>query len=238
MRVHLFVPCYTDQCHPETAWDMVKVLEGLGHEIIFDEGLICCGQPGFNSGYWEEARPIARRVMQRLAEAEVVVIGSGSCGAMLKVFYPQLFSGREEEEQARSLAARTWEFSSFLVDKLGVTDVGARYEAKVTFHDGCHGLRELRVKDQPRQLLAAVQGLELLEMAEAESCCGFGGAFAVKNAPISTAMGEVKCASALETGAEVIVSNDTSCLMQIEGLLRRGDSEVKTLHLASVLAAR
>ncbi len=236
MRLHLFVPCYTDQCFPGTAWDMVTVLERLGHEVIFDERLVCCGQPGFNSGYWDEARPIARRVIDILAESEAVVIGSGSCGAMLKIFYPQLFQGSDEATSARALAEKTWEFSSFLVDKLGVTDVGARFEAKVTFHDGCHGLRELRVKEQPRRLLRAVAGLELVEMAEAEGCCGFGGTFAVKNASISTAMAEVKCASALETRADYLVSNDTSCLMQIDGLLKRRKDPLQTLHLANVLA--
>jgi len=238
MRVHLFVPCYTDQCFPQTAWDMVHVLERLGHEVVFDEGITCCGQPGFNSGYWDEARPIAARVIERLAEAEAVVIGSGSCGAMLKVFYPQLFQERAEESAARSLAERTWEFSQFLVDKLGVTDVGASFPAKVTFHDGCHGLRELRVQEQPRALLRAVRDLELIEMAEAESCCGFGGTFAIKNAPISIAMGDVKCASALETGADYVVSNDTSCLMQIDGLLKRQQKPLQSLHLATVLASR
>ncbi len=157
---------------------------------------------------------------------------------MLKVFYKELFHGRPEEAEANALAAKTWEFSEFLVRKLGVTDVGARLPGRATFHDGCHGLRELNLKSPPRQLLGAVQGLELVEMKEAETCCGFGGTFAVKFPAISTAMDEVKCNSILETGAEYLVSNDSSCLMQITGWLNRNGKPVKSLHLAEVLASR
>ena len=171
-------------------------------------------------------------------DSEAIVIGSGSCGAMLKVFYRDLFANTALAADAVSIGERTWEFSDFLVTKLGVSDVGASFPAKVTFHDGCHGLRELRVKQQPRQLLAHVRGLELLEMREAESCCGFGGTFSAKFPAISTAMGEVKCASAAETGADYIVSNDSSCLMQIQGLLDRNGKPIKTMHLAEVLACQ
>ncbi len=164
------------------------------------------------------------------------MIGSGSCGAMLKVFYRDLFANTALAADAVAVGERTWEFSEFLVTKLGVTDVGASFPAKVTFHDGCHGLRELKVKREPRQLLERVRGLELIEMADAETCCGFGGTFSAKFPAISTAMGEVKCASAVATGAEYIVSNDSSCLMQIQGLLDRQKKPVKTLHLAEVLA--
>lgn len=215
---------------------MVKVLERLGHTVVYDSDVVCCGQPPFNAGYWDEARTVACRSLDRLKEAEVMVVPSGSCSAMFKVFYPELFRGMPEEKEAHRLGSRTYEFSEFLVDKLGVTDVGAAFPRKVTFHDGCHGLRELRVKSQPRKLLEKVKGLELLEMKEAESCCGFGGTFAVKFPSISTAMGDVKCASAVETGAECIVSNDSSCLMQIQGLLSRSGNKLRTLHLAEVLA--
>jgi L-lactate dehydrogenase complex protein LldE len=157
---------------------------------------------------------------------------------MVKNFYPQLFANTPQVELARQVSARVWEFSDFLVTKLGVTDLGARFPAKVTFHDGCHGLRELGIKKQPRALLARVRDLKLIEMAEAETCCGFGGTFATKFPAISTAMGEVKCASALETGADYIVSNDLSCLMHQQGLLRRQGSKLKTIHLAEVLASQ
>jgi L-lactate dehydrogenase complex protein LldE len=154
---------------------------------------------------------------------------------MLHVFYPELFTGTPHEEQAKSLAKRSYEFSDFLVTKLGATDLGARFPAKVTFHDGCHGLRELGAYNQPRRLLAKVKGLELVEMAE-QVCCGFGGTFATKFPMISTAMGEVKCSLARDTGAEYIVSNDSSCLMHIQGLLTRQGSKVRTIHLAEVLS--
>ena len=154
---------------------------------------------------------------------------------MLKVFYPQLYAGRPEEAAAQRLSDHTWEFSDFLVSKLGVTDLGARFPAKVTFHDGCHGLRELGIKSGPRKLLEKVRDLELVEMSDAETCCGFGGTFAAKFPMISTAMGEVKCASAADTGAEYMVSNDSSCLMHLQGLLSRQGKALKTLHLAQIL---
>jgi L-lactate dehydrogenase complex protein LldE len=211
-------------------------LEKLGHKIDYPEELTCCGQPAFNSGFWDESRAVAVNVLRRLQNAEVVVIASGSCGAMLKVFYPELFAGTGHAGQAALLAAKCFEFSDFLVTRLGVTDVGARFPARVTFHDGCHGLRELGKKKPARDLLARVRGLTLVEMKDAEICCGFGGTFAAKFPMISTAMAEVKCASAFETKADYIVSNDSSCLMQVQGLLDRQGSALKTIHLAEVLA--
>jgi L-lactate dehydrogenase complex protein LldE len=222
---------------PKTAWSVVRVLEKLGHSVEVPAQLTCCGQPSFNSGYWNEARQVAAPVLRELENSEAVVMPSGSCAAMLKVFYPQLFAQTPEANAAQNLSERVWEFSEFLVDKLGVTDVGARFPHKITLHDGCHGLRELGVKTQPRTLLEKVQGVEIIEMSEAQTCCGFGGAFAVKYADISRAMGEVKCDSALQTGAEYIVSNDSSCLMHIGGMLMKQKRKLKTLHLAEVLAS-
>lgn len=236
MTVTLFVPCFVDALFPRAGISMVQILERLGHRVVCPEEVACCGQPPFNSGYWPEAQVIALKVLNQLKDAEAVVIGSGSCGAMVKKFYPELFAKTPQAELARQVAARTWEFSDFLAAKLGVTDLGARFPAKVTFHDGCHGLRELGIKQSPRLLLGKVQGLELIEMKEAETCCGFGGTFAAKFPAISTAMGEVKCASAAETGAEYLVSNDSSCLMHIQGLLSRQGKPIKTIHLAEVLA--
>ena len=156
----------------------------------------------------------------------------------MKVFNPELFAKTPQAQAARELAAKCYEFSDFLVNRLGVTDLGARFPARVTFHDGCHGLRELGIKRQPRLLLSKVRGLELVEMAEAETCCGFGGTFAAKFASISTAMGEVKCASATSTRAEYIASNDSSCLMHLQGLLSRRGEKIRTIHLAEILAAQ
>ena len=236
MRISLFVPCYVDAFYPNVGISIVKILERLGHTVEYPQSLTCCGQPAFNGGFWPQARAVAEGVLKAYRNADVVVVASGSCGAMIKVFYPQIFQDTPHHEAALALAEKTWEFSDFLVTRLGVTDIGARFPATVTFHDGCHGLRELGVQSQPRTLLAHVQDLTLIEMAEAQTCCGFGGAFAVKFAPISTAMGEVKCASALETGADYLVSNDSSCLMHLQGMLNRQRKPLQSLHLAEVLA--
>lgn len=235
MKISLFIPCFVDSFYPEAGASVVRILERLGHTVDYPMGLTCCGQPAFNSGYWDQSRQVAARVLQLFEKAEVVVIVSGSCGAMLRVFYPQLFENTPQHQAALALSAKTYEFSEFVVDKLGVTDLGARFPSKVTFHDGCHGLRELGIKSQPRQLLENVRELELVEMIEAQTCCGFGGTFAAKFTTISTAMGEVKCASAVETGADYIVSNDSSCLMHIQGLLDRQKQPLKSLHLAQIL---
>ncbi len=238
MRITLFVPCFMDTLYPRAGMSIVTVLERLGHQVEYHEDLFCCGQPAFNGGYWDEARTVATPVVEKLAavDTDAIVIGSGSCGAMLKVFYRDLFANTPLAAKAAAVGDRTWEFSDFLVTKLGVTDVGASFPARVTFHDGCHGLRELKVKQQPRRLLEHVRGLELIEMRDAETCCGFGGTFSAKFPAISTAMGEVKCAAAAATEAEYVVSNDSSCLMQIQGLLDRQGKKIKTLHLAEVLA--
>jgi len=238
MKVTLFIPCFIDACFPKAGASVVQILERLGHTIDYPQELTCCGQPAFNSGYWEETRPVAAKVLARLKDAEVVVIVSGSCGAMIKNFYPELFKDTPQEADALRLSAKCYEFSDFLVTKLGVTDLGAQFPHRVTFHDGCHGRRELGLKAQPRALMAAVRGLQLVEMEEAETCCGFGGTFSAKFPMISSAMGEGKVASALETEAEYIVSNDSSCLMHIQGLIDRQGKPLKTIHLAEVLNNR
>lgn len=237
MRITLFIPCFVDLISPQAGISIVQILEKLGHEIDYPEELGCCGQPPFNAGYWDEARDAARPVLSRLRNSDAVVIASGSCGAMLKVFYKELFHGQPEDAEAKALAEKCWEFSDFLVNKLGITDLGAAFPHKVTYHDGCHGLRELGLKKPARQLLEKVRGLELVEMKEAETCCGFGGTFATKFPMISTAMGEVKCDSACETGAEYMISADSSCLMHLRGLLDKQKQPLKTLHLAEVLTA-
>jgi len=236
MKISLFIPCFVDQFYPNVGISMVRILEKLGHEVDYPESQTCCGQPPFNSGYWDEARGVADKMLDTFKQSEVVVGASGSCGAMMKVFYPELFHGHPREADALALAAKTHEFSSFLIHVLGVTDLGAKFEGRATFHDGCHGLRELGIKREPRALLEKVAGLELIEMGEAETCCGFGGTFAVKYPEISTAMGEVKCTSIGETGADYVISNDSSCLMQIAGLLSRQGKKIRPLHLAEVLA--
>jgi len=227
MRVGLFIPCFVDQLFPKVGVAIVTVLRRLKIDVDYPAAQTCCGQPAFNTGYWDEARQLAQRYREIFAGYDAVVCPSGSCTAMVRNFYPEL----------RVEPPATFEFTEFLVKKLGVTDVGARFPAKVTYHDACHALRELRLKDEPRQLLRHVRGLELLEMAEAEACCGFGGTFSVKFPQISYAMDEVKCLSIQQTGAEYVVSGDSSCLMQIAGYLQQHKLPVKTIHLAEVLAS-
>jgi L-lactate dehydrogenase complex protein LldE len=235
MNIDLFIPCFVDQMSPQVGMAVAAVLERLGHTVQFRSGQTCCGQPSFNAGYWDEARAVALRAIEVFAGAEAVVGPSGSCVAMMRVFYPQLLKDTPHETAALDLAGRTWEFGEFLVDKLGVTDVGAHFPHRVTYHDGCHGLRELRIKDAPRRLLGAVRGLELVECDETESCCGFGGLFSVKFPMISTAMAEVKGGSLDRTGCDYIVSSDPSCQLQLDGWLSRNGRKGRTIHLAEVL---
>jgi L-lactate dehydrogenase complex protein LldE len=237
LKITILIPCFVDQLFPAVGISVVRILEKLGHTIDFNAELFCCGQPAFNAGFWDEAREIGVRLLKGLSGAEPVVVPSGSCAAMVKNFYPELFRETQYFEAALRLSKRTYEFSSFLVDQLGVVDLGSRFRAKVTFHDGCHGLRELAVKTQPRKLLERVKDLTLVEMEDQTSCCGFGGTFAVKFPMISTAMGETRVACALDTGAEYLVSNDSSCLMHLQGLLSRQNKTLKTIHLAEVLAS-
>jgi L-lactate dehydrogenase complex protein LldE len=238
MTVTLFIPCFVDAFFPRVGISMVRILERLGHRVECPEEIACCGQPAFNSGYWKESRDVAVPVLDRLKDAEAIVVASGSCGAMLKKFYPDLFATTPRAAAARAMSSRVWEFSDFLVTRLGVTDLGASFPARVTFHDGCHGLRELGIRESPRRLLEKVRGLQLVEMEDAGTCCGFGGTFAAKFPMISTAMGEVKCASAAGTGTDYIVSNDSSCLMHLQGLLNRQGSRLKTIHLAEIISSQ
>jgi L-lactate dehydrogenase complex protein LldE len=237
MKITLFIPCFIDQFFPQVGVSVVKILEKLGHTVDFPEEQTCCGQPAFNSGLWDQARSVADHALTVFRQAEVIVTPSGSCGAMMKLHYPELFHDTPRYAEACTLSAKIFEFSQFLVQKLQVTDLGASFPGRATFHDGCHGLRGMKVKSEPRQLLAHVKGLELVEMSPAETCCGFGGTFAVKYPMISSAMGECKCASILDTGAEYVISNDSSCLMHIQGMYaKQKNTKVRGLHLAEVLA--
>jgi L-lactate dehydrogenase complex protein LldE len=238
-RVSLFVTCIVDQLFPKVGMAMAGVLERLGYSVDFPEAQTCCGQPAFNSGYRAEARTVARHFLKTFESSECIVVPSGSCTAMVTHHFADLFH-KEPETLARvhALEKRTWEFSSFLTEIAGVEDVGARFDDVVTFHDGCHALRELGIRSAPRRLLAHVRGLELREMLPAEECCGFGGTFSVKFAELSGAMVRTKIDAIAATGAHTVVSLDPSCLMQIQGALSRAGSSVRTMHLAEVLASR
>jgi L-lactate dehydrogenase complex protein LldE len=228
-----------DQLFPKVGMAMAEVLEQLGYQVDFPENQTCCGQPAFNSGYRAEARTVARHFLKTFATSECIVVPSGSCTAMITHHFADMFQ-KDPETLAlvHALEPRVWEFSTFLTQVAGVEDVGARFERVVTFHDGCHALRELGVKDAPRKLLARVRGLELREMTPAEECCGFGGTFAVKFSELSGAMVRTKIEAIERTGASTVVSVDPSCLMQIQGALSRAGSAIGTMHLAEVLASR
>src|SRR5215831_6665296 len=238
-RVSLFVTCIVDQLFPKVGMAMAAVLERLGYQVDFPEEQTCCGQPAFNSGYRAEARTVARHFLNTFASAECIVVPSGSCTSMVSHHYAELFHKEPETlERVRAIEKRIFEFSTFLTSVAGVEDVGARMEDVVTFHDGCHALRELGIKTAPRRLLANVRGLELREMTPAEECCGFGGTFSVKFAELSGAMARTKIDAIERTGADTVVSLDPSCLMQIQGALSRAGSPIRTMHLAEVLASR
>jgi L-lactate dehydrogenase complex protein LldE len=235
-RVSLFVPCFVDQLMPEVAVDTVKVLRRIGCEVEFLQEQTCCGQPAFNTGYWNDARPCAERFLKVFQHAECIVCPSGSCTTMVRSFYPELLGSSPLQEQAAAIAGRTYELSEFLVKVAGVTDVGASFPHSVTYHASCHGLRELHLREEPLLLLRKVQGLKLVDMLRSEECCGFGGTFSTKFESISVAMGDSKADSVAVTGAEYVTAIDSSCLMHVQGILGKRQARARTIHLASILA--
>jgi L-lactate dehydrogenase complex protein LldE len=228
-----------DQLFPKVGVAMADVLERIGYQVDFPEGQTCCGQPAYNSGYRAEARTVARHFLDTFEACETIVVPSGSCTSMVVHHFADLFQKDPENlARVRAMEKKVWEFSTFLTEVAGARDVGARLEDIVTFHDGCHALRELGIRNAPRRLLAHVRGLELREMEPAEECCGFGGTFSVKFAELSGAIARTKIEAILRTGANTVVSVDPSCLMQIQGALSRAGLSVRTMHLAEVLASR
>lgn len=238
MKVSLFITCLVDLFFPEVGEATVKVLRDRGVEVSFPRGQTCCGQPAFNSGYWDEARAAARHFLDVFEPTDgYIVTPSGSCAMMVKKEYPHLFEDDPKmKARAVALADRVYELSSFLVDVLGVEDVGAHYAGRVTYHASCHLSRGLGVTEAPRRLLRAVDGVNYVELADAGRCCGFGGTFAVKMSDVSNAMVEDKLAAIRHTEADTLVACDAGCLMQIAGAMRRTDSPIKTYHLAQILA--
>ncbi len=216
---------------------MADLFEKLGHQVDYPEAQTCCGQPAFNTGCHGDARKVAKHFLETFSNSETIVVPSGSCAAMVRKFYPELFHDTGLSAQVEEVAQRTFEFSELLVDQLKVVDVKARFPARATYHDGCHGLRELGIKQGPRSLLENVEGLTLVEMEEAESCCGFGGSFSVKFPQISTAMVDVKLKSTQALDVDCLISGDPSCLMQLRGYFDRQNSGIRCLHLAEVLAS-
>ncbi len=236
-RVALFITCLGDQFFPQVGECVVRILRRVGAEVTFNPAQTCCGQPAFNTGYRDEARAVATRVLDLFDDADYVVAPSGSCTSMVRVFYPELFAGDEKRLQKHAaLRQRFFEFSEFLVNIMKVEDVGAKFPHRITYHDSCHLLRELGVEEEPRRLLRQVRGIDLVEMQDYKLCCGFGGTFSVKYPEVSVAMGEDKLRAARESGAEYLVANDSGCLMHLAGLIHRQGLPLRTLHLAEVLA--
>jgi L-lactate dehydrogenase complex protein LldE len=235
VRVSLFVTCIVDQVFPNVGMAMAEVLERAGCELEFREAQTCCAQPAFNSGYRNEARSVAEHFLKTFEGAEYIVVPSGSCCSMISHHFAELLPG---DKRVHDLEPRVFEFSQFLTNILKIEDVGASFDGLVTYHDSCHALRELKIKDAPRRLLQNVRGLRLVEMNPAEECCGFGGTFSVKFPEISGGMARTKIEAIEGTGASTVVSIDSSCLMQIQGALSRAGSNIRTMHLAEVLASR
>ena len=237
MKVSLFVSCLVDQFFPQVGLSTVKILKRLGLEVDFDPRQTCCGQPAFNTGYTEEAAQVGRHFLQVYRDTETVVVPSGSCCTMIKVFLPELFERDSPDRQlAEEIAGRTYELSDFLVSVLKVDKTGASFPEIVTYHDSCHLLRELDIHDQPRALIRGVEGVDFREMENCTRCCGFGGTFSVKFSDVSAAIGDDKVQWIRDSGARYVIANDISCLMHINGLLQREGLPIRTLHLAELLA--
>ncbi len=238
INVSLFITCMCDLISPNVGKDTVELLEHVGCRVNFPEAQTCCGQPAYNSGYLRQSKQAMKQMMRAFRHAEYVVGPSGSCVGMLKQ-YPDIFADDPEwEPEAIRLAAKSFEITQFLVDVLGIVDVGATFKAKVTYHPSCHMTRLLGVKDAPLTLLEHVRGLEVVELPLKEDCCGFGGTFAVKNAAISTEMVQEKATHVVETGAEYLIGGDMACLMNIGGRLSRNGKDVKVAHITEILNHR
>lgn len=236
MHVQIFIPCFMDQLYPQTGFNMVKVLEKAGCTVSYNEQQTCCGQPAFNAGFRGEAKDVCKKFIKDFSGTEYIVAPSASCVGFVKNYYKDLFKDTARQTAILNLQTRIFELSEFLVNVLHIADLGATLEGNATYHDSCAALRECKIKTEPRKLLSHVKGLQLTEMEDVETCCGFGGTFAVKFEDISAAMADQKVNHALQTKAQYIISTDISCLMHLEGYIQQKKLPLHTLHLADVLA--
>jgi L-lactate dehydrogenase complex protein LldE len=237
MKVQLFIPCFIDQLYPQVAFNTVKVLEKAGCTVAYNTQQTCCGQPAFNAGFWGESKDVCTKFVQDFDGADYIVSPSASCAGFIRNNYGKLFENNAFQSPAKKVSSQIFELSEFLVKILGITELGASFNGKATFHDSCAGLRECNIKAEPRALLQQVTGLELVEMNDTETCCGFGGSFAVKYDTISVAMADQKIDNAIATNAEYIISTDMSCLMHLDGRINHHGQQIKVIHLADILAS-
>lgn len=236
MKTQLFIPCFVDQLYPQTAFNTIKLLEKAGCEVVYNAKQTCCGQPAYNAGYWEQAKEIGNKFLNDFSEVDYIVAPSASCVGMVKNGFNDLFTNTIVHNKCRSLQSNIFELSDFLVNILKRDYFGAELEGKAVYHDSCSGLRECKIKEEPRKLLSKVHGLEMVEMQDTDMCCGFGGTFAVKFDAISSAMAEQKVNNALAMEADYIISTDLSCLMHLDGYIQKNNLTIKTMHIADVLA--
>lgn len=236
MKVELFVPCFVDQLYPDTAFSTVKVLQKAGCEVNFNPAQTCCGQPAFNAGFWDDAKAVGSKFLSDFTDEDIIVSPSASCTGMVRNYYNDLFTNTTSHNKCRAVQGNIYELSDFLVNILQFDHFGAELEGRAVYHDSCSALRECKIKNEPRQLLSKVYGLEMVDLKDNETCCGFGGTFAVKFDAISTAMAQQKVDNALAAGADYIISTDASCLLHLQGYIDKNKLPIKTIHIADVLA--
>ena len=237
MNVHVFIPCFIDQLYPDAGFNTIKVLEKVGCTVHYNPKQTCCGQPAFNAGYWGEAKEVCNKFLEDFQDAEIIVVPSASCTGFVKNYYSKIYDNAPNQKEIKQFQSKVFELSDFLIHQLQVEDVGATFNGKVAYHDSCAALRECNLKTEPKTLLSNVKGLELVEIKENETCCGFGGTFSVKFEGISTAMGEQKVNHIVDTKADYLVSTDLSCLMHLNGIIQKKGHTIKSLHLADILAS-
>lgn len=237
MNVHVFIPCFIDQLYPTAGFNTIKVLEKAGCTVTYNQDQTCCGQPAFNAGYWGESREVCNKFINDFSGADHIVVPSASCTGFIKNYYSKIYDNASNQKDIKGLQDKVYELSDFLVNVLNIQDLGAQFDGVATYHDSCAALRECKVKNEPIQLLEKVKGLKLIELQDNETCCGFGGTFAVKFEGISVAMGEQKVQNVVKTNADYLISTDLSCLMHIGGVMEKMELPIKSLHLADVLAS-
>jgi len=237
MNIQLFIPCFVDQLYPQTAFNMIKVLEKAGCTVSYNSLQTCCGQPAFNAVFWDEAKSVCIKFIRDFEGSEYVVTPSASCAGFVRNYYSSLLDNSSVHNDIKELSKRIYEFSEFMVNVLQIENIGSVLKGKGTYHDSCAGLRECGIKNEPRRLLSQVKGLEMVELEDVETCCGFGGTFAVKFEPISIAMAEQKVENALATRADYLISTDLSCLMHLDGYIKNKGYKIQSMHIADVLAS-